>query len=227
MKTTKTRLQQGFTLIELLVVITIIAILAGLAVPAFNGVQEKARMLQGSNNARQIILLLKSYAGDFNGNYPDSDKENPPQSANDAFRQLFVRGLIEDEGIFGCPNSPFTVDKNIGESPDYQEAVGPMENHWCMTKGLTDSASGNAPIVFENPTGEGWPPTWNADVAGTPKEGRAWRGGKILVGKNDGSVNSELLDAGKGDAVSLKTNSSGKDMFTQFSEDGEFLDVAR
>jgi prepilin-type N-terminal cleavage/methylation domain-containing protein len=224
----KTQLNRGFTLIELLVVITIIAILAGLAVPAFNQVQEKARMMQASSNARQIIITLKNYAGDNGGNYPDADKADQPQTSNDAFRILFKRGLLEDERAFTAAASPYEGDNNIGESPGYEEAVKAGENHWAMTKGLSDSASGNAPLIFENAApGGSWPPAWNCDKAGTKTEGRAWKSGKIVIGRNDGSVAGEPLEAVKGDNVGLKQNTNGKDLFTQFSEQGEFLDVMR
>jgi len=54
----KTKINQGFTLIELLVVITIIAILASLAVPTFNVIQDKANQMKGTSNARQIIMAM-------------------------------------------------------------------------------------------------------------------------------------------------------------------------
>ena len=50
--------------------IPVIAILAALAVPAFNGVQEKAKQMQAVNNARQVIISLKSYTSDHGGKYP-------------------------------------------------------------------------------------------------------------------------------------------------------------
>jgi len=223
----KTRYKQGFTLIELLVVITIIAILAGLAVPAFNGVQEKARQMQAVNNCRQIIISLKSYAGDSGGNYPDFNKSDPPQTSNDAFRLLIKAGLLEDERVFSAPASPYVGDNNLGEAPEYSEALGPSECHWCLTKGLTDSSSGNAPVVFENAVSNSWPPAWNCDVAGQAKEGRAWKGGKIVIGRNDSSVQTEKLEAAKGDSVGLQKNSQGKDLFTLFAEQGEFLDIQK
>lgn len=223
----KKRTQQGFTLIELLVVITIIAILAGLAVPAFSSVQERARQMQAVNNCRQIIISLKNYAGDNGGNYPDFDKNDPPQTSNDAFRHLIKGGQLEDERVFTAPASPYQGDNNIGEPPEYSEALGPGECHWVMTKGLSDSASGNAPVVFENAVSNSWPPAWNCDVAGQAKEGRAWKGGKIVVGRNDGSVNPEKLESAKGDNVGLVKNSQGKDLFTQFSDQGEFLDIQK
>jgi prepilin-type N-terminal cleavage/methylation domain-containing protein len=224
----KTRLNRGFTLIELLVVITIIALIAGMAMPAFNNVTQNARMTTSGNNARGIITLIKSYAGDNQGNYPDFNRKNPPTSSNDAFRALVKAGMVEDERIFTAPASPYVNDNDVGEAPDFQTALEAGENHWCMTKGLSDSASGNAPLVFENPVAMSWPPAWNADAAGQPKEGRAWKGGKIVIGLNDGSVGPQPLESSKGDNVTLKTNeSSGKDLFTQFSQQGEFLDVMR
>ena len=51
----------AFTLIELLVVITIIAILASIALPVFNGVTERANQTKDLSNAKQIGIALKLF----------------------------------------------------------------------------------------------------------------------------------------------------------------------
>lgn len=204
------------------------AFMAGLAVPAFNRVQESARIMEANHNAREIVIALKSYAGDHNGFYPDADKKTDPQTSNDAFRLLFVTGLLQEEQAFTAGRSPFVGDNNIGTAPDFAEALKARENHWAMTKGLTDSANGNAPLIFEHANvGGAWPPMWNCEVAGKSVEGRAWKSGKIIIARNDGSVMAEQLESTRGTDVPLKAITGSKDLFTIFSEQGEILDVLR
>jgi prepilin-type N-terminal cleavage/methylation domain-containing protein len=57
----KYRAHQGFTLVELLVVIAIIGVLAGLLLPAINGARKAARLMECSNNMRQIGIAIKAY----------------------------------------------------------------------------------------------------------------------------------------------------------------------
>lgn len=216
----KTKRNHAFTLIELLVVITIIAILAGLAVPAYTLVQTIANQTRGANNARQIILAMKLFAKDHSSQYPDS-VSNPltgslAQNANEAFRLLIQEKLAPDERIFGCP-SGFNPDGSLGQSPNYGNALMPGENHWAMTAGQTDSTVGNMPLVYENPASPSWPPLWNADMAGKIAPGRTWSGGKIIIGRNDGSVAVETLQDMKG-MVGPRNMAGGMNLFTQASD---------
>src|SRR5438094_2850691 len=90
--------QRAFTLIELLVVISIIAILAGIALPVFSQVQEKGAQTKALSNAKQIGLGCKLYAADHDGLFPSSKIDpatNEPQTpsvavtdANEALKQL-------------------------------------------------------------------------------------------------------------------------------------------
>ena len=166
----KTKRNHAFTLIELLVVITITAILAGLAVPAFSFMaQTQENQMKGINNCKQIILSLKQFSKDNGSYYPDS-VQNPvtggmAQNANDAFRFMIQEQIVADERIFGCP-AGYTPNNDIGQAPSYGNALMPGENHWAMTSGQTDTSVGSMPLVFENPATNSWPPVWNADVAG-------------------------------------------------------------
>src|ERR1700729_49268 len=86
----------AFTLIELLVVISIIAILAGIALPVFGQVQVKGAQTKALSNAKQIATACKLYAIDNAGLYPSyalmgGVPASPPvdvKDSNTAFAQL-------------------------------------------------------------------------------------------------------------------------------------------
>lgn len=60
----------GFTLIELLVVIAVIALLAGMLLPALGMAREKARAITCASNLKQLGSTLHSYANDWKEFYP-------------------------------------------------------------------------------------------------------------------------------------------------------------
>jgi hypothetical protein len=176
-------------------VVLVVGLLGWLSIESFRPmISKQAFQMRGVMNCKQIILSLKQYAVDNGSAYPDAGPAaGSAKSANRVFRRLFEERFATDERIFGCPNSVFVPDMDIGMAPDFAKALTPGECHWMLLKLQTDRSAADAPIVVENALNGSWPPKWDASGEAGGKRGRTWPGRKIIVGRNDGSVAVEKL----------------------------------
>ena len=102
---------RGFTLIEVLVVITILAILAGLLLPALARAKAKAQAIYCMNGQRQLALAWRLYSDDSDGRLPyASESAYDPASRN----QTWVTGKLDRDP---ANRSNWDIAQDIKHSP--------------------------------------------------------------------------------------------------------------
>jgi len=109
---------RGFTLVELLVVISIIGLLAGLAVPAINGALKKAKSGACLANLRQIGLGLITYAAEGSGGtFPQSTGQDAAWATE--LGKYINTTTQSKKSIFVCPG----CEKPVTEGTDTTVAI--------------------------------------------------------------------------------------------------------
>jgi prepilin-type N-terminal cleavage/methylation domain-containing protein len=202
MKATKS---DAFTLIELLVVISIIAILAGIALPVFGEVQIRGAQTKALSNGKQVGTACKLFAMDYQGSFPqwskgpdgtpDKSTSGSVQDSN-AVLETLVPDYLPDKGVFAIPKSAYC--KLSGAAGAQDKLVG-GENEWAYVTNLSDTSNSRFPLIadgFTNPAGS--EPSYNADET---KPGGVWKAKKAVVIRCDISGTVETL-YGKGTGTS-------------------------
>lgn len=213
--------REGFTLIELLVVISIIAILAGIAVPAFTGVIERGNQTKDLSNAKQIYLGLKLYGTDNDGKFPnipwtaDNTGTGEIENSNQAFQHV-VPDYIKSEKIFYLAKSAWTPkapDENIASG----KALEGGENQFAYVTNLTDTSNPNFPLIAD-----GFGATPGVYATDETAKGGVWKGKAAVVIRVDGSGKVEKVKSTDQKVYGQTGQTGDKDIFATV-DDGTWL----
>ena len=207
---------QAFTLIELLVVISIIAILAGIALPVFGEVKIRGDQTKALSNAKQIGTACKIYATDNNGlyphlsNYAGDSTTTPTEAKSSDTSNVILRNLIPDylpdRNIFVNAKSAFTK-KYQSATVTANDPLPESTNEWAYVSGLSDTSNSRWPLLadgFEPGSTGGGAPVYVTDEGAA---GGVWKGKKAVVIRVDGSGTVETLTAGKHEVKRTESDS--------------------
>src|SRR3954462_12169931 len=196
----------AFTLIELLVVISIIAVLAGIALPVYTTVQERGAQTKDLSNAKQLALACKLYATDNDGKFPDKDGTvDPPvalttsSKSNQAFA-LLIPNYLPTEKLFYLGKSawsPTVADEKTTLPADRCEVA---TNNFAYMWGMTETSNPSFPLIADAPGTGGTSAVYRTDPT---VKGGVWKGKKAIVVRCDqsGAIETCKVNSAAGTSV--------------------------
>ena len=124
----------SFTLVELLVVVSIIGILAGLAIPGIQSGLDKAKQQVDVSNARQCGLILFADANDNEGVFSTNSS-----TSLQVFQDLIAKGQLNNVKVLAGNGFRAAAGTN---------SVTAANVAWGYVRGLSTSDDGMIPLLL-------------------------------------------------------------------------------
>ena len=157
------QMRRGFSLIEIMIVIAVMAILIGIALPYFKGMQDEGRTVEAAGELRTLATAIESYYIHNNKAYPSQD-ETPvqttwqalsivaasPQIVTAALKDPFAPAQEYSYVTDADSSSTHYVIFSVG--PDGTADIESIDSNGDITKTSGDTGILNDDIYFSNGT---------------------------------------------------------------------------
>ena len=208
--------RKGFTLIELLVVITIIGILAGIAIGAFGGIFGQAGQLAAKDKLMDIHkAIVQAYKGQ--AKFPTNLDDQSPAGFAEWFAkktrnpEVSYWYIDEDDKVLaleedGGPGKPSSMTGNLDQ--DQKDAIA-----WIIALPTSDDAS---PKLDQTLRSGPFPIMWTRGLSGTEWDADSpWSGDGGHVLFSNGKVEWYESTDNDGEGVFLKPPAEDADEDTE------------
>ena len=123
---------RGFTLIEMLTVIAIVAVLAGILIPAIGMVRERSMAAKSASNFRQVFAAHMLYSSDHKGRILSSESAEAQEElgwskAPNFMEALDGLGYLDESKGGGCYVAEL-YDFHKGEGHELDDELGGLRN---------------------------------------------------------------------------------------------------